>query len=158
MPSSCDGSFWKVDPFPIDVIPSHLIAQIHRWLHRRRRSRRWSRDFFPRLNSLHPSLRFGLQTPRQDGFLPILDTAIRITSTGQLIHKLYVKKANKELLSTPSPPYLTALNEMLWKKKSNEQFAYSQTAPQANLHKTICTRNSTWTDTAERRSESIRNR
>ena len=51
--------------------------------------------FLPHLNSLHPSIRFELQTLQGDGFLPVLDTAIRITHTGQLLHKFFVKEANR---------------------------------------------------------------
>lgn len=52
-------------------------------------------NLLSQLNRLHPSIQFELQMPRQDGFLPVLDTVIYISSTGQLQHKFHVKKANR---------------------------------------------------------------
>lgn len=54
-------------------------------------------NILERLNSLHESIKFELQKPRQDNFLPVLDTLLRISESGQVQHKFYVKEANRGL-------------------------------------------------------------
>ena len=47
------------------------------------------------LNNSHPTIKFELELPDNEQYLPILDVKIRITDDGSISHKLYVKSANK---------------------------------------------------------------
>ena len=49
------------------------------------------------LNSRHKSIKFELELPSVDGYLPILDTAIKIKPDGSLSYKLHTKKASKQI-------------------------------------------------------------
>ena len=74
------------------------------------------------LNEIHSSIKFELQKPQQDGFLPILDTAVRI-SENQVQHKFYVKEANRNLFihaKSALPDYIkrNAIKEELHRAKS----------------------------------------
>ncbi len=55
-----------------------------------------------RLNSIHVSIKFEMDLPRSDGFLPVLDTSLRISEDGQIEHKFFVKEANKGLFINAS--------------------------------------------------------
>ena len=54
-------------------------------------------SLLPRLNSIHTSIKFEMELPKDDGFLPVLDTAVRINSEGEIEHKFFVKETNKGL-------------------------------------------------------------
>ena len=47
------------------------------------------------LNKQHPTIQFELETPAEDGFLPILDIKVKIRLDGTIERKLYRKEANK---------------------------------------------------------------
>ena len=47
------------------------------------------------LNKKHPTIQFELETPGEDGFLPILDIEVKIQADGSIKRKLYTKEANK---------------------------------------------------------------
>ena len=47
------------------------------------------------LNSRHPTIKFELETPDEDGFLPILDLQVKIDENGETKRRLYTKPANK---------------------------------------------------------------
>ena len=75
------------------------------------------------LNLLHPSIKFELQQPNQDGFLPVLDTTVRVLENGQLQHKFYVKEANRNLFlhaksALPDSVKRNAVKEELQRAKS----------------------------------------
>ena len=47
------------------------------------------------LNKQHPTIQFELETPAEDGFLPILDIKVKIRLDGTIERKPYRKEANK---------------------------------------------------------------
>ena len=47
------------------------------------------------MNSKHPTIRFEIELPDADGFLPILDVKLKIKDDGTMERKLYTKPANK---------------------------------------------------------------
>ena len=49
------------------------------------------------LNSKHPTIKFELELPDSDGYLPILDIQMKIDDNGQIHHRLYRKKASKNI-------------------------------------------------------------
>ena len=51
------------------------------------------------LNSKHPTIKFEMELPSAEGFLPLLDMAVRIDETGRFQRKLQVsqKKQTREL-------------------------------------------------------------
>ena len=49
------------------------------------------------LNSRHPTIKFDLEVPNTDGFLPILDIMVKINSDGTTSRKHYRKPANRGL-------------------------------------------------------------
>ena len=49
------------------------------------------------LNSRHPTIKFDLEIPHTDGFLPILDIMVKINSDGITSRKHYRKPANRGL-------------------------------------------------------------
>ena len=49
------------------------------------------------LNSKHPTIRFELELPATDGFLPILDIKVQIEKEGHVERKQFTKSANKGL-------------------------------------------------------------
>ena len=49
------------------------------------------------LNNQHTTIKFELELPREDGYLPLLDTAIKINPDGSLSYKLYSKPASKRI-------------------------------------------------------------
>lgn len=50
-----------------------------------------------RLNKIHNSIKFELDKVRENEFLPVLDTAIRLSASGHLQYKFFVKEANRGL-------------------------------------------------------------
>ena len=50
------------------------------------------------LNSKHPTIKFEMELPSEEGFLPLLDMAVRIDETGHFQRKLFTKKANKGIV------------------------------------------------------------
>ena len=61
-------------------------------------SKQRAREILEIANQAHPDLKFELETPDNEGFLPILDTKIRISDDGCLEHTYCTKKANKGLI------------------------------------------------------------
>ena len=53
------------------------------------------KTFLRSTNSKHPTIRFGIELPDADGFLPILDIKLKIKDDGTMERKLYTKPANK---------------------------------------------------------------
>ena len=49
------------------------------------------------LNSKHPTIKFELELPSDDDYLPILDVQIKLDTDGNLHHRLYMKPASKQL-------------------------------------------------------------
>ena len=49
------------------------------------------------LNNQHTTIKFELELPREDGYLPLLDTAMKINPDGSLSYKLYSKPASKRI-------------------------------------------------------------
>ena len=49
------------------------------------------------LNSKHPTIKFELELPSDDHYLPILDVQIKLDTDGNLHHRLYTKPASKQL-------------------------------------------------------------
>ena len=49
------------------------------------------------LNSKHPTIKFELELPDTDGYLPILDIQLKIDEHGNILHKLFTKKASKNI-------------------------------------------------------------
>ena len=49
------------------------------------------------LNSKHPTMKFELELPSDDDYLPILDVQIKLVTDGNLHHRLYTKPASKQL-------------------------------------------------------------
>ena len=49
------------------------------------------------LNSKHPTIKFELELPSDDDYLPILDVQIKLDTDGNLHHRLYTKPASKQL-------------------------------------------------------------
>ena len=47
------------------------------------------------LNKQHPTIQFELETPAEDGFLPILDIKVKIRLDSTIERKLFRKEANK---------------------------------------------------------------
>ena len=47
------------------------------------------------INSWHPMIKFDLETPDESGFLPILDTKVKIQEDGTLSTKIFTKTSNK---------------------------------------------------------------
>ena len=56
-----------------------------------------ARGMLNHLNSQHDTIKFELELPSSDGYLPILDTAIKINPDGTLSYKLHTKKASKQI-------------------------------------------------------------
>ena len=54
-----------------------------------------ARGMLTYLNSKHDTIKFELEIPNEDGYLPILDTMIKIEPDGSISRKLYVKAASK---------------------------------------------------------------
>ncbi|XP_065180434.1 uncharacterized protein LOC135810995 [Sycon ciliatum] len=54
-----------------------------------------AQSLLTKLNGKHPTIKFELELPDKDGFLPILDIRLKILPNGKVTHKLYVKEANK---------------------------------------------------------------
>ena len=50
------------------------------------------------LNSRHPTIKFEMELPSEEGFLPLLDMAVQIDETGNFQRKLFTKKANKGIV------------------------------------------------------------
>ena len=50
------------------------------------------------LNSKHPTIKFEMELPDTDGYLPILDIKLNIDEDGNLHHKLYSKPASKGIM------------------------------------------------------------
>ena len=50
------------------------------------------------LNSKHPTIKFEMELPSEEGFLPLLDMAVRIDETGHFQRKLFTKKASKGIV------------------------------------------------------------
>ena len=49
------------------------------------------------LNSKHPTIKFELELPSDDDYLPILDVQTKLDTDGNLHHRLYTKPASKQL-------------------------------------------------------------
>ena len=49
------------------------------------------------LNSKHGSIKFELELPLEDGYLPILDTAVKINADGSVAYRLHTKPASKHI-------------------------------------------------------------
>ena len=49
------------------------------------------------LNNIHPTLKFEMELPKDDGFLYLLDTAVKINSDGDLYYKFFQKEAKKDI-------------------------------------------------------------
>ena len=70
------------------------------------------------LNKKHPTIQFELETPGEDGFLPILDIKVKIKADGTIERKLYTKEANKGITlhfnshHSSSVKTTTVLNEL----------------------------------------------
>ena len=70
------------------------------------------------LNKSHPTIQFELETPGEDGFLPILDIKVKIKADGSIERKLYTKEANKGITlhfnshHSSSVKTTTVLNEL----------------------------------------------
>ena len=47
------------------------------------------------LNSKHPTIQFDIELPDTEGFLPILDTKMKIGDDGRVERKLFCKAAKK---------------------------------------------------------------
>ena len=50
------------------------------------------------LNSKHDTIKFEMELPDQDGYLPILDIKMKVEEDGRISRRLYVKAANKGLM------------------------------------------------------------
>ena len=50
------------------------------------------------LNSKHPTIKFEMELPSEEGFLPLLDMAVRIDETGHFQRKLFTKIASKGIV------------------------------------------------------------
>ena len=49
------------------------------------------------LNSKHGSRNFELELPLREGYLPILDTAVKINTDGSVAYRLHTKPASKHI-------------------------------------------------------------
>ena len=49
------------------------------------------------LNSKHPTIKFQLKLPDTDAYLPILDIQLKIDEYSNILHKLFTKKASKNI-------------------------------------------------------------
>ena len=49
------------------------------------------------LNSQHDNIKFELELPAADGYLPLLDAALKIYQDGSLSHRLHTKTASKQI-------------------------------------------------------------
>ena len=49
------------------------------------------------LNSRHDTIKFELELPAADGYLPLLDAALKINQDGSLSHRLHTKSASKQI-------------------------------------------------------------
>ena len=47
------------------------------------------------LNSQHDTIKFELELPAADGYMPLLDAALKINQDGSLSHQLHTKSASK---------------------------------------------------------------
>ena len=56
-----------------------------------------ARENLQRMNQEHKTIKFEMELPGEDGFLPLLDTQIKINERGEVERKLYSKAANKGL-------------------------------------------------------------
>ena len=45
----------------------------------------------------HKTIKFELELPSDDGYLPILDTAIKVNADGSLSYRLHTNKASKKI-------------------------------------------------------------
>ena len=56
-----------------------------------------AQEMLHHLNTRHPTIKFDLEVPNADGFLPILDIMIKIKENGQISRRHYRKPANRGL-------------------------------------------------------------
>ena len=56
-----------------------------------------ARKMLTNLNSQHKTIKFELELPSDDAYLPIMDTAIRINQDGSLSYHLHTKAASKQI-------------------------------------------------------------
>ena len=49
------------------------------------------------LNSQHENIKFELELPAADGYLPLLEAALKINQDGSLSHRLHTKSASKQI-------------------------------------------------------------
>ena len=56
-----------------------------------------ARKMLTHLNSQHKTIKFELELPSDDAYLPIMDTAIRINQDGSLSYHLHTKAASKQI-------------------------------------------------------------
>ena len=76
------------------------------------------------LNSKHPTIKFELELPDSDGYLPILDIQMKIDDNGQIHHRLYTKKASKISLYT-STHTIHALSKKLSSRTNSDAPRYA---------------------------------
>ena len=50
------------------------------------------------LNSQHQTIKFELELPAEDNYLPLLDAALKINHDGSLSHRLHTKSASKQII------------------------------------------------------------
>lgn len=69
------------------------------------------------LNQKHPTIKFELELPDAEGYLPILDLKLKIQQDGTIIHKLYTKKANKGITLHADSHHPTAVKTAVIKNE-----------------------------------------
>ena len=74
------------------------------------------------LNNRHNSIKFELELPSADGYLPILDTAIKINPDGSFSYKLHSAKANKQITLYNDPHHSDSTKWPLSTRKFVERY------------------------------------
>ena len=77
------------------------------------------------LNSQHQTIKFELELPAEDNYLPVLDTALKINHDGTLSHQLHTKSASKQITLHYDSHHLDTTkiaivkNELKWAKTNS---------------------------------------
>ena len=88
-----ERTFIYQNPYPSLTIYAHFIDDIGTVVNNLNEAQL----LLTYLNSKHPTIKFELELPNDDGYLPIFDIQIKLDTDGNLHHRLYTKPASKQV-------------------------------------------------------------
>ena len=77
------------------------------------------------LNDQHPTIKFDLETPDKNGYLPILDVMIKIDEAGEISRKHYRKTANRGLTLNFLSHHASAIKRAIVNNELQRAYDYS---------------------------------